>query len=179
MRKHIFGFALFSFIITAAICIGIATTYKKIDYFTKSFPAPPAISQTEAQSGEVDARSPTVSQAVLNMKTKRLDVELFYDGNSKFQKSVPPLLKFFRKDANGTKFLGSVKLDAPNFGYREFFKNTPKTKQISGVYNLLDNLDAYDNLYVLAILDAATLDGTSPDAPVFDSRRAKAVTLAW
>lgn len=181
MKKHFIGFALFSFIVAAAVCLSIIFSIsERADYVSKTVPAvklAPAVKETAARFGKIDDDSPVVRQAVLNLKTKQINVELLFDRDNRPPGSLPLILKFFRKDGKGTRFIHSVEvtLMPDSFYYRSV---ETETAQIVGSYDWLDNLARYDNIYVIAENDSRFRRQTAT-APVFDNSFARAVTLAW
>lgn len=182
MKKHIIGFALFSFIVSTAVVVSVSISVSKEFERTRSLcllqitPQTPAAFEQEARTGKIADDSPIVNQAVFSLKTKQINMELLFNAGAKPQQSVPLVLNFFRKDGRNAKFLARVKTSASHNSF--YYAQGETAARFVGSFDWLDNLQKYDNLYVTVECDSES-SVESAGAPVFDYRFAKPVTLAW
>ncbi len=168
MIKHYFGFALFSFIVgTTAV---VYAMFNVVNVNEVTVPNYSTYSPTKScwkmkrESRESNISSPTIRQAVFNLKTKQLKWELAApETNSKIA------LHFFIKDENGTRYINSML--ALSFG------NESGTIKATSSHLWLDNLESYENLYVIAepVLSGAYIDKNF--LPKFDQSKAVAVLV--
>jgi hypothetical protein len=140
MKKHLFGFALFSLIVgtTAFIyakfnVVSVDEVYTPVDYST--FAQTKSCWKMKREMSESNIGLPIVKQAIFNLRTKQLKWEL-----DRSNIDTPIALNFFVKDKNGTRYINSVL--APMSGY--------EGGAIISSYLWLDNLDSYENLYITA-----------------------------
>ena len=180
MKKHIFGLAIFSIIVSAAAIVYAVFNVPKIVSI-----APTHYIVTErthckmkraANRSAVD--SPAVTQAVFDLKTKQLSWEFtapssnadseisidFSDASSRIA------LHFFVKNKNGTRYLNSVL--TPGFAASENL-----VIKASRSYEWLDNLDSYENLYVTAEYTTWKKFQDKAVQPEFDAEKATSVLL--
>jgi hypothetical protein len=182
MKKHTAGLILFCFIVGTAVSIsvrlGVVARYNgisKLDVI-KTYPNPNSeINETDAAIGKIDDKSPVVRQAVLNANNKQLSLELLFKVNKNFDDRTSLKLSYFKKTAKGVRFINSetVELIPESFDY----KNGATTALVISSYEWLDNLDSYDNLYVIAEIDA-DYSGSKKAVSKFDPNFAKAILRA-
>jgi hypothetical protein len=180
MKKHLFGFAIFSLIVGSAILVSsmfssprgvFVPVVETVSYDStqnscwkmkrKSF----EVRETEA----VKISKPFVRQAVLDLNTKQLDWDLVVP-----ESATSVALHFFAKDARGvrhlkTEFVPILSVDKPsaNGGVLEFTSS----------YLWLDKLGYYENLYVVPeAISRGELKRRSI-SPVFDETAATSVLL--
>ncbi len=140
MKKHIIGFTLFSIIVgTAAFIYTMFNVVKVEEVFTPAYS--PTYQRNSCWKMKRDLKESNVSflivrQAVFDLKTKQLNWELTAPQiNSKIA------LHFFVKDKNETRYINSVL--APGLSYEN------GVMKATSSYEWLDNLDSYENLYVM------------------------------
>ncbi len=167
MKKHILGFALFSFIVAAAAFVyksfnSVVTeeTYNS-NYSTrcKRLKLPP---ETSAKNMDV----PFVRQAVLDTQTKILHWKLY---TPKMDAAIK--LHFFVKDENAIRYISS----AP--GIRSALKGGELNFESSWMW--MDNLDSYEDLYVVAEAVSPSEIYYKKIEPKFDAGKATAISLYW
>ena len=158
MKKHLFGFALFSLIVGTAAFVYAIFNVVRVD----EVPAPsyyqtysPATScwKMKRNVRESNFDAPKVSQAVFNVKTKQLNWKLDTPGTAS---SIA--LHFFVKDENGTRYIASEKTLSSGLrsGQIEMDKRAIDSGgrdgevKFTSSYKSLDNLNSYENLYVIA-----------------------------
>jgi hypothetical protein len=117
MKKHFWGFALFSFIVGATVFI-----YAMLNTVTFETVSAPIYSQTYSptkscwkmtrESRIESFGSPVVKQAVFNLTSKQLRWEL-----NTSQVDTPIALNFFIKDERGTRYVNSTIV--PMSAYRD------------------------------------------------------------
>ncbi len=168
MIKHYFGFALFSFIVgTSAVIYAMVNVVNVNEVTVPSYSTySPGKScwKMKRESRESNISSPTIRQAVFNLKTKQLKWELAApEMNSKIA------LHFFIKDENGTRYINSML--APSFGYEY------GTIKATSSYLWLDNLESYENLYVTAESVPTSAYKNKNFQPIFDQSKATAVLV--
>lgn len=169
MKKHIFGFALFSFIFGAtAVIYGMFTVNSvnevkmPVDY--SGYAQTRSCWRMKREARETNVHSPIVRQAILNLKTKHLSWEL-----DRARVDAPIALNFFVKDEKGTRFVHSQLV--PMSAYGDEFVNANSS------YEWLDNLDSYENLYVIAEPLSQREQGNKIFSPEFDAAKATPVLL--
>ena len=133
MKKHILGFAIFSFIIASAVFL------KFVFYVPESFDVPsPTVNRSCWKMNREFAKIsvPMVRQAVLDLNTKQMNWELKMPDS---RGSVA--LHFFVKNSQGARYLATefVPYNSSENGIFEFTSS----------YLWLDKLGAYENLYVV------------------------------
>jgi hypothetical protein len=143
MKKHLLGFALFSFIVGTAIFIYAMLNIVNIEEVTAPNYSPNYYSKATTcwkmkhESNRTNFGSPMVKQAIFNLESKQLKWELDTSGVD-----APIALNFFIKDENGTRYVNSTFV--PMLAYRNGLVTATSS------YEWLDNLDSYENLYVIA-----------------------------
>jgi len=168
MKKHIIGFTLFSIIVgTAAFIYAMFNVVNVEEVFA------PAYTPTYQRNScwkmkrdfkESNVGSPVIRQAVLDLKTKQLNWELATpQPNSKIA------LHFFIKDESGTRYINSAL--APESGFEN------GVVKATSSYLWLDNLDSYENLYVIAEITSRSDYKNKNNQPKFDQAKATSVLL--
>jgi len=181
MKKHIAGFILFSFVVGTAVFASevwkIFTEYEKIapkregNSYSK---IKPVISETEATVGAIDKKSPTVRQAVFNLNTKQVNIELLFRDYVPAGEKINVKLSYFRNDSTGARFITS---EIVSFFPESFYnRNKDATAVVLSSYEWLDRLDSYENLYVIAEFDGK-YPYSNRTAPKFDTGFAKEILL--
>lgn len=176
MKKHIFGLALFSFIVSATVVVYAIFNVPEIVrvYEVVSIPQYVETERTYCNKREkVKINSIEIKQAVLGLQTKQFNWELATpDGNKLIA------LHFFSKDASGTRYITSEQINN-KFSHNGVLK-------FSDSYSWLNKRNSYKNLYVIAQLDSEGVyhyenyqaygNGFQPK---FDAAKATAVTLDY
>lgn len=169
MRKHILGFALFSLIVGASVYASIL--------FYKASVSPPAKSMTEPFRPEINfgnvkygTATIDVSQAVINLKNKKLDMNFSVKRDDDSTDAVFIIFWFYAKDGEKTRFLERevVRL-TPDFDSR-------KIAALSDSYSFdwFDELKPNENLYVIPQF----YGGGHMFVPEFDKAKATAILSA-
>jgi hypothetical protein len=181
MKKHIVGFILFCFVVGVAVFTSgvwrIFSEYEKVvpkreeDSYSK---IKPILTETEATVGAIDKKSPTVRQAVFNLNTKQVNLELLFRDRVSTSESIHVKLSYFRNDSKGARFITSevVSLLPESFYYR----NKDATAVFTSSYEWLDKLDSYENLYVVAEF-TGKYSSAEKTTPKFDAGFAKEILL--
>jgi hypothetical protein len=170
MKKHLLGFALFSFIVGTAIFIYAMLNIVNIEEVTAPNYSPNYYSKATScwkmkhESNRTNFGSPVVEQAIFNTKSKVLNWVL---NTSNSDTSVA--LNFFVKDENGTRYVNSIFV--PAAAYRDGLVRATSS------YEWLDNLGSYDNLYVIAEPISFGERGKYNLPMKFDANRATPVLL--
>lgn len=143
MKKHFFGFALFSLIVGTSAFIysmfnvsSVEKVYMPVDY--SNYAQTKSCWKMKRELNKVNTTLPTVKQAIFNLETKQLKWELDAP-----QVKTPIALKFFVKDEYGTRYVNSVLV--PVIAYRD-----GSVIRATSSYEWLNNLGSYKNLYVTA-----------------------------
>jgi hypothetical protein len=197
MKKHIAGFILFCFVVgTAAFTsevwrvfwdYGTIAPKREENSYSK---IKPIISETEATVGAIDKKSPTVRQAVFNLNTKQVNIELLFRDDVPAGEKINVKLSYFRNDSKGARFIKSESVGLlPESFYN---RNKDTTAVVLSSYEWLDKLDSYENLYVIAEFDGKYSDELSSESyikqttpkfdvsktiPKFDTNFAKEILL--
>lgn len=167
MKKHILGFAVFSFIV-AATMFG----YKFFNSFetdkTYNYTSSRSCRLTKPQPATLttNVAAPFVRQAVLDTQTRILYWEL---SAPKIDSAIK--LHFFVKNENGTRYISS----SP--GVRSDLNGGNLTFESSLMW--MDNLNSYENLYVAAEAVPASELHIRKYEPKFDASKATAISLHW
>lgn len=189
MKKHIAGFILFSFIVGIFVFIsyvlGLFTAKPTTTHCNFQYPkiktvkteSKPVVTESEATVGAIDKNSPRVVQAVFNVPTKQVNLELLFKKKVVFDDYGWFLIKlnYFRNNGQGIKFIHS---ETVRFLPESFSNEDGKSSaSVLGSYEWLDNLGSYDNIYVVAELT----DNYSSDkaTPKFDTNFAKEILLSY
>lgn len=168
MNKHLFGFALFSLIVGTTIFIyGVfhitdsRAIHQSVDYSNYS--------QTKScwkmkQSHRENLGLPRVTQAIFDVDSKQLRWEL-----DTSEVDTPITLNFFVREKNGMRYINSALV--PVLAYRD------GSVRATSSYEWLDNLDSYENLYVIAEPIAQGEYQSKSFQHEFDASKATAVLL--
>lgn len=169
MKKHILGFALFSFIVAATIFIYAMLGLFNIEEVTVPNYSPGYSTVKSCWKMQRDTRaansgSPLIKQAVFNLKSKQLKWEL-----DTTEINTPIALNFFIKDEKGTRYVNSTYV--PTIAYRD------GRVRATSSYEWLNNLDSYENLYVTAEPVTSRFYKNKHFRPEFNASNATAVLL--
>lgn len=175
MKKHIFGFAIFSFIVGAAIVISsfLFSTVPEMKGF-------PVITEQTQQSRKTSCfmrdyrqhenNKVKIQQAVLDLKTKQLKTFISLPPGIEADKYRTVVLHFFVKDVGQTRYISSEEIwvkgsfDAEN-------------EALLTSLDWLDKSASYDNLYVVPEINSR-LTNYSKNPPSFDVSKASPVLLS-
>lgn len=166
MKKHLFGFAIFSLIVGAAIFVSAIFSSPKevfVPVVETTYETRVNSSCWKMKREYSKTDSVSVRQAVLDLETKEI----------KFQLDAPKpdskvALHFFVKDAEGTYYL-ATELPAPLMQSASGLRGTIKSNY------WLNNLSSYENLYVVPDTNFNREMGAF--YPKFDEGKAFAVTV--
>ena len=168
MIKHYFGFALFSFIVgTSAVIYAMVNVVNVNEVTVPSYSTySPGKScwKMKRESRETNISSPTIRQAVINLKTKQLKWEL-----DTSQVNTPIALNFFIKGENGTRYVSSTFLFMIDY--------QDGSVDMTSFCEWLNNLDSYENLYVIAESVPTSAYKNKNFQPIFDQSKATAVLV--
>lgn len=171
MKQNIFGAILFSVIVGTAVYVSRPTII---------LPTPPAVEERPVYESRNSCRRVAnnqlpkikITQAVLNPRTNQLNtslaIERQYPSNAHFGVTY----HFFAKDGAENRYLASE-----TFGVQPNFDSGNRTThEILSSYNWLDDLDAKNNLYLIAV---TTNEGFAKNnsIPRFDEFNAVPVLL--
>jgi hypothetical protein len=135
MKKHILGIAVFSLIVGVSVFVYCVFAFENVK--TDCFPQlqnkiVESVVYNEVGGGGSGGERKIIKQAVLDLKTKQMNWELYEDRN----KQKPVLIHFFSADKNGERFIKTV--------------YAPTADEFVSSYDWLDRLGKYENLYVIA-----------------------------
>ena len=168
MKKHVIGFTLFSIIVgTAAFIYAMFNIVNVEEVFAPAYtPTYQTKScwKTKRDFKESSVGAPVVRQAVLDLRTKQLNWELAAP-----QTNSIIALHFFVKDKSGARYINSAL--APESGFEN------GVIKATSSYRWLDNLDSYENLYVIAEFTSRSNYQNKNNPPKFDSAKATSVLL--
>lgn len=167
MKQHIVGALLFSFIVATA---GV------ISFFFTELPSVEGVKAPElprtfgyrlgcrkqyksfpVNDGKFSVRA---LQSVLNLKTKQLETDLLIKRENRSVQFVTVSLHFFTKDGQGTRYLATEKAWVEPF----FNSGNEALHSITSAYKWLDNLESYENLYVVAETTSSLPEFSESDA---------------
>ncbi|MDQ3179569.1 MAG: hypothetical protein M3Q33_03515 [Acidobacteriota bacterium] len=173
MKKHIFGFMLFSLIVgTSAFIYGFffapLTAIQPV-YVFENQPEKRKSCRKETYSR---VERPTVNakvvQAVFNQNTNQVDMDLFLERKNNSTDDIAVWLEFFVKEGAKTRYLATEKVNlTPDFNLDD-----KATHSITSSYEWLDNLESRENLYVVPRTNGNTERGFTP---IFDEAKATSV----
>ncbi len=151
MFKHLAGFVIFSFIVgTSAFISGLFYEIPSSDsVFVKDQPIR-VFSKRSCRKYKKKYKAGKLTdlklkQAVFNLKTKQLDTSFVMKRKSEYTNRVSIGLHFFAKDADGTRYLATEKVNL-----NPVFDDYGIAEQDAVSYFLwLDDLQNYENLYVV------------------------------
>ncbi len=174
MKKHIFGLALFSFIVSASAIVYAFFNVPEIVQVSEVFTTPQYISTERTycdKKKKVKNNSIQVKQAVLDLQTQQFNWELATPERNELID-----LHFFSKEANGTRYITTEQINN-KFAYNGVLK-------ISDSYRWLNKRASYENLYVVAQFDSDATNYSenyqvygNKFQPKFDATQATAVTV--
>lgn len=170
MKKHFFGFAVFSLIVGTSAFVysmfnvgSVEKVYTSVDY--SNYAQKNSCWKMKRELNKANAGLPTVKQAIFNLETKQLKWEL-----DAAEVNTPIALNFFVKDEYGMRYVNSALV--PRIAYRD-----GSAIRATSSYDWLDNLGSYKNLYVTAEpISSGTFE--NKNFPIeFDASKATAVLL--
>jgi hypothetical protein len=168
MKKHFLGFALFSFIVGTAAVVYAMFNVVNVEEVTvpnySTYSPTKSCWKMKRQPRESYVGSPTIKQAIFNLRTRQLRWEI-----SAPETDSKIALHFFIKGENGTRYINSVL--APTYGYEY------GTIKATSSYLWLDNLESYENLYVTAEPVSTNAYKNNNFQPKFDQSKATAVLV--
>lgn len=162
MKKHIIGFAMFSFIVASAVFV------KYYFYTPESFdvPAPAVKSSCWKMKREFKAsEAPIVRQALLNLNTKQMNWEVYVP-----ETETRLALHFFIKDGGDTRFLGTEIAPMVTSKWNKVIK-------YNSAYIWFYNLNSDDTVYIVPEMLTDFEDNNKNFDPIFDESRATPVTV--
>ena len=175
MKKHLFGLALFSLIVGSAIffkAIFFASVYKYdvIRTFPENSCWKMKRETVQAQQTEVKTTKPLIRQAIFNLNTKQMDWDLIVPETTSI------VLHFFVKDSLGARHLNSEFI--PIYSVNKTGTNNG-ILEITSSFLWLDNLDSYQNLYIVPEVMSRREFSKKGIRPVFDEISAVPVSLYY
>jgi hypothetical protein len=173
MKKHIFGFAIFSFIIGATILISRMLFFPAEPIFHVIEIESPSARKTSCwmrDARKVEKPKVKIEQAVLDVKTKQLKTSVALHPRLEANAYSTVLLHFFIKDGGKTRYLASEDV---------WVKGTfdAKNEAILTSLKWLDESKSYENLYVVPEIETDVID-YKENSPVFDYSTAAPVLLS-
>lgn len=171
MKRHILGFAVFSFVVGAAAIIYAMFNVVKVVKIsapaaTERYYSGTSCWKMKRGVQESNFDTPMIEQAVFNANTRQFTWRL-----ESPETNLPVALHFFVKDADGTRYIGSER--SPDTNLRD------ETSSFTVSHSWLDNLDADTNLYVIADSVTARRHYGKNFQPEFDASKAIAVTIDY
>ncbi len=170
MKKHIFGLAFFSFIVGATAIIYSMFNFVNVEeVFVSPQTSTRATScwKMKRESRESKFASPIIKQAVFDLKTKQLNWEL---ATPKTDSNLKIALHFFVKDdKTGARYINSALVPVSS--------NPEGTINGTSSFQWLDNLQSYENLYVIAEYISLDKFKSKSYQPKFDAGKAASVLL--
>lgn len=171
MKKHIIGFTLFSIIVgTAAFIYAMFNVVNVEEVFTPAYtPTYQGKScwKMKRDLKEPEVNSPIVTQAVYNVKTKKLSWKL-----ASLNSNYPTVLHWFLKDEKGIQ-----RIDA--FYARDLWGDR-KINSSSELNSILSKLSSKTNLYIIANTKSSYVFTDEIHSSIeFDSSKAVPVTIDY
>jgi hypothetical protein len=175
MNKHVFGFALFSFIVGVAIAVSGWLAFKtvSVNVFevnkTSRFEDRNYCPNQKFKNSGADVK---IEQAVLDVNTKQLKTFLWLNPSVRTGNAYDAVrLHFFVKNEKETRYL-----ETEDIWVKSAFDS--KKESVLSSLKWLDKLESFDNLYVVpqTIDDSYVNYKTNP--PRFDSLNAAPVLLS-
>jgi len=171
MKKHIIGFALFSFIVgTTAFIYAMFNIVRVVEVpaptYSQTYSSKTSGCKMKRQLRESNFGSPVIEQVVFNLKTKQFSWKLAAP-----ETDLPIALHFFVKDDNGTRYITTEQEMSSSL--------RDENLSFTGSYLPLDNLDSDANLYVIAEFVPTSRRYNKNFQPKFDASRATAVSLDY
>jgi hypothetical protein len=174
MRKHVFGFAIFSFIVGATVLISrllfFPVAEPEFHVIENQSSSPRKTSCWMRDTRKFEKPKVKIEQAVLDLKTKQLKTFVALQPQIETDKYQTVLLHFFVKDGGKTRYLSSEDV---------WVKGTfdAKNEAILTSLKWLDESESYDNLYVVPELENDKID-YKENSPAFDYSNAAPVLLS-
>ncbi len=182
MKKHIIGFAIFSLIVGTTAFIYAMFNVVRVEEvpaptYYQTYSPTKSCWKMKRELRESKLDSPKISQAVFNLKTKQLDWKLDTP-----EIAAPIRLHFFVKDENGTRYIASEQILSSGLRSGQVgmdkraidMEGREGEVKFTSSYLSLDNLDSYENLYVIAERVPQTRVNYQPK---FDAVKATAVLV--
>ncbi|MCA1623735.1 MAG: hypothetical protein LC768_16335 [Acidobacteria bacterium] len=168
MKKHILGFALFSFIVGATAFVYAMFNVVRVKEvsaptYSQTYSSKTSCWRTKRQLKESNFGSPIIEQAVFNLKTKQFSWKL-----ATAEADLPIALHFFIKDDEETRYIYSEQYVAGSRDGELKFTNSRLSP---------NNLDSDENLYVIADFVPTSKRYNKNFQPEFDASRATAVSI--
>ncbi len=182
MKKHLFGFALFSLIVGMSAFIYAMFNVVRVEEVSApnySLTAPAkSCWKMKRKFKESKIGSPIVRQAVFNLARKQINLEVLLNGSENAEVNLPVVFSFFQKDAKGIHYIGSEHNSTISNSLHE--SDEGLTTRITGSYDWLYNLESYSNLYVVAEFAPTRTGFTKRNfQPEFDAYKAFPVMLDY
>ncbi len=173
MKKHIIGLTLFSFIVSAAAVVYAFFNVPEIipvsEVVAVSAPQYVPVQRNHCkmrrQLEESEVNSSIITQAVFNMKTKKLSWNLVSADSD-----YPTLLHFFVKDEKGLRQIPSL--------YVEYAEKDGELN-FSESYGNLSRISPRANLYLIADTNSYLYSGDLKRVVEFDSSKAIPVIIDY
>ncbi len=174
MKKHIFGLAVFSFIVGAAAFVYALFNVSEIVPVYEVVSTPQNVSTEKTYCNKRQkVNSIEVRQAVLDINTKEFNWELAAPDRDEMI-----ALHFFSKDERGTRYITTEQV--PNRISRN------GVLRFTNSYNWLNTRKSFENLYVIAQFDSDSVNYSenfqvygNKFQPKFDATKAMAVTIDY
>ena len=153
MKRHVFGLLIFGFIVSAAL----------ISYRLFYIPDNLLLSCWTVKSVQQNSNNVIkIKQAVFDIDEEVLTFETIANGN------LPIELHFFTKNENSTRYVGSF-----------YSLKSLKTNEVRSCFKCLENLESYENLYVMAENTSWAEHQNDPRYPKFDANEATPILLDY
>jgi len=170
MKKHILGFALFSFILGAAAFVYAMFNVVRVEEvpaptYPQTYSSKTSCWRMKSQLRESNFGSPVIEQAVFNLRTEQFSWKL-----ATTKTDLPIALHFFVKDSNKTRYIYSEQYIAGSRDGELKFTSSRLSP---------DNLDSDENLYVIGEFVSPSERYNKNFQPEFDASRATAVSLDY
>lgn len=175
MKKHIFGLAVFSFIVGAAAFVYGLFSFSEVTPFYEEVSVPQYVpaERTHCKMKKSNYDSIEVKQAVFDWKTKR-----FYWQIDMATVNEPIDLMFFTKGNQGIHFINGERVGNA--------VSSDGVLRFSSSYDWQDKISSLENLYVIAQTASETKDYSenyqvynNKFQPKFDATKATAVTIDY
>ncbi len=185
MKKHIIGLALFSLIVGTTAFVYAMFNIVRVEEvpaptYYQTYSPTKSCWKMKRDLRESKFDSPKVIQAVFNVKTKQLNWKLDTP-----EINSPIVLHFFVKDKNGTRYIASEQglSSGRRSGQVEMDKRAIDSGGRNGEvkftssYLSLENLDSYENLYVITEVVPTAKTYNKNFQPKFDAEKATPVLV--
>jgi hypothetical protein len=172
MKKHLFGFAIFSLVVSTAIIVSaiFSSSHEVFMLVVETTYGTRVTTSCWKMKGEYSqTESVTAKQAILDLKAKEISFHLDIP-NLDFPLESRIALHFFVKDIEGSYYL-ATEFPAP------MIQNASGQRGIIKSNYWLNNLSSYQNLYVIPELISNRDFERGIFNPKFDESKATAVTI--